>query len=87
MGVPAVGPILVTASGLTFVGASTDRTFRAVDTASGRILWQADLPASANSGPMTYGAGGRQFVVVAAGGHRILRSGTGRRLVAYALPR
>ncbi|MGE4404331.1 membrane-bound PQQ-dependent dehydrogenase, glucose/quinate/shikimate family [Pseudomonas sp.] len=86
IGVPAVGASLLTASGITFVGASTDRTFRAFETRSGKLLWQVPLPASANSGPMTYKADGRQFIVVAAGGHHILRAPTGQKLIAYALP-
>ena len=87
MGVPALGASLVTASNLTFVGASSDRTFRAFETSTGRLLWETSVTASANSGPMTYQmANGRQFVVVAAGGNRILGAKNGGDLVAFALP-
>lgn len=52
------------------------------------LLWQARLPASAQSTPMTYRArpGGRQFVVVAAGGHAGMQSSLGDHIVAFALP-
>ena len=87
MGVPAVGGSLVTASGLTFIGASTDRTFRAFDTETGKLLWETAISASANSGPITYRTdSGRQFVLVAAGGHHILRAPTGQELIAFSLP-
>ena len=86
LGVPSIGASLVTASGLTFVGASTDRTFRAFDTMTGRLLWESPIPASANSGPITYRTGtGRQIVLVTAGGHHILRAPADGKLIAYAL--
>jgi quinoprotein glucose dehydrogenase len=85
IGVPAVGNSLTMRSGLTFIGASTDSTFRAFETRSGRLLWQAPIPASGNGGPMTYTSAGRQFVVIAAGGHRMLRAPNGDAIVAFAL--
>jgi quinoprotein glucose dehydrogenase len=85
IGVPSVGNSLVTRSGLTFIGASTDRTFRAFETRSGRLLWQAPLPASGNGGTMTYISRGKQFIVVAAGGHRMLRAADGDTIMAFAL--
>lgn len=47
-----------------------DRTFRALDAATGRELWQARLPGGGIATPMTDRSpvSGRQFVVVAAGG-------------------
>ncbi|MBA2933733.1 membrane-bound PQQ-dependent dehydrogenase, glucose/quinate/shikimate family [Sphingomonas sp. CGMCC 1.13654] len=88
MGVPSLGGTLLTRSGLTFVGASTDKTFRAFDTASGRLLWQSALPESGNAIPMTFRspASGRQFVTIAAGGHKALGSHGGDSFVAYTLP-
>jgi len=88
-GTPTLGGPLTTASGLTFIGATLDRTFRAFDTETGRELWQAKLPASAMATPITYRArtGGRQFVVIAAGGHgKTDRSKLGDSVVAFALP-
>ena len=87
MGVPSIGPSLVTASGLIFIGASTDRTFRAFDSSTGKLLWESPITASANAGPITYqDRRGRQIVLVAAGGHHILRAPTGQELIAYSLP-
>jgi quinoprotein glucose dehydrogenase len=83
-GSPNLGGPIVTASGLVFVGATLDRMFRAFDVETGRVLWSAPLPAGARATPMTYEAGGRQFVVIAAGGSGPF--GTGDAIVAFALP-
>jgi quinoprotein glucose dehydrogenase len=80
------GPI-VTAGGLVFIGASIhDRTFRAFDKATGKLLWSSPLPFSGNATPATYEAGGRQFVVIAAGGGKSASGGSGGVYVAFALP-
>jgi quinoprotein glucose dehydrogenase len=78
------GPI-ATAGGVVFIGATLDRAIRAFDTETGRELWKADLPAGARATPMTYEAGGRQFVVIAAGGGGPF--GAGDAIIAFALPR
>jgi quinoprotein glucose dehydrogenase len=80
------GPIL-TAGGLVFTAAAVDPTLRAFDSGSGRVLWQATLPASAQATPMTYEVDGRQFVVISAGGHGKLRTKQGDAVVAFALPK
>jgi len=88
-GTPTLGGPLTTASGLTFIGATMDSTFRAFDTATGRELWHTSVPASAIATPMTYRArvGGRQYVVVAAGGHgKVSGIKLGDYVVAFALP-
>jgi len=77
------GPI-VTASGLVFIGATLEHTIRVFDVETGRELWKATLPAGARATPMTYEAGGRQFVVIAAGGGGPF--GAGDAIVAFALP-
>jgi quinoprotein glucose dehydrogenase len=79
------GPI-TTAGGLTFLGATVDGKFRAFETESGREVWSAQLPASARSTPMTYVHEGRQYVVVAAGGHDERFGPLGTKVVAFALP-
>ena len=58
----------MTASGLVFIGATLDRMVRAFDVETGRELWKAPLPAGARATPMTYEAGGRQYVVICGGG-------------------
>jgi quinoprotein glucose dehydrogenase len=87
-GVPGVGGPIVTSTGLIFVGASLDHYLRAYDLATGQILWKADLPTSANSVPMTYQVrpDGRQYVVIAAGGHWGAPNPPGDHLMAFALP-
>jgi quinoprotein glucose dehydrogenase len=80
------GPI-VTAGGLVFIGATDfDKKFRAFDKASGALLWETTLPFSGNATPITYEVGGRQFIVIAAGGGRDPKSPSGGVYVAFALP-
>jgi quinoprotein glucose dehydrogenase len=89
LGTPTVAGPLTTASGLTFIGATLDSTFRAFDTETGRELWEARLPASAVATPLTYRSrpGGRQYVVVAAGGHgKAAGTKLSDALIAFALP-
>lgn len=84
-GVEMGGP-MVTASGLIFIGASADRHIRAFDIANGEELWADEMPTTGNGVPMSYVSGGRQFVVIAAGGHFTSPSPPGDYLIAYALP-
>jgi len=89
IGTPNQGGSIVTRSGLVFIGATQERTFRALDLKTGQELWQARLPAAANATPMTYiASNGRQYVLVAAGGYPPFDPGhLGDYLVAFALPR
>ena len=87
------GPI-VTAGGIVFIGATNfDRKFRAFDKATGALLWETTLPFAGNGTPSTYEAGGRQFIVVPAGGGKDAPRGadktqpkSGGVYVAFALP-
>ena len=87
-GVPNAGGSLLTRSGLTFVGATVEREFRAIDTTTGRTVWHNTLPAAGNASPMSYlgSRTGQQFVVIATGGHLMLNAKGGDSLIAYALP-
>jgi quinoprotein glucose dehydrogenase len=87
-GVPSIGGEIVTAGGLVFIaGALGDPHFRAFDIDTGRVLWSSAIPASGNATPMTYSINGRQYVVIAAGGHSKADVGTrSDALVAFALP-
>jgi quinoprotein glucose dehydrogenase len=87
LGMPNMGGSAVTRSGLTFIGSALENRFRAFDTRTGRELWSADTPAGPQASPMTYLADGRQYVVIAAGGHSHMGSKLGDYLVAYALPK
>jgi len=88
MGVPNMGGSVVTAGGLVFIGAAQDRKLRAYDIASGRELWSAELPAVAAATPMSFvSAGdGRQYVVIAAGGHYGIPGPQAGAILAFALP-
>jgi quinoprotein glucose dehydrogenase len=87
LGVPNQGGSLVTAGGITFIGASTDGFLRAFETKTGGLLWKGRLPAGGQATPMTYRLrpDGKQFVVIAAGGHKYLRTRLGDSVVAYTL--
>lgn len=87
-GVPNFGGPITTASGLTFIAATTDRYLRAFETETGQELWRGDLPFGGQSTPMTYRlrADGRQYVVIAAGGHWLFPGAVGDAVVAFALP-
>lgn len=63
-----IGGPLVTAGGLVFIGASMDERFHAFDARNGRMLWEYPLGAGGYATPSTYAIGGRQYVVIAAGG-------------------
>ncbi len=78
------GPI-VTAGGLVFIAATEDAKFRAFDKATGRLLWEARLPAAGFATASTYAVRGRQYVVIAAGGGK-LGTPSGDAYVAFALP-
>jgi quinoprotein glucose dehydrogenase len=82
------GPI-VTAGGLVFIAGTFDPLIRAFDVETGKELWKAQLPASGNATPMTYrlGSNGKQYLVIAAGGHpKITEESLGDALVAFTLP-
>ena len=64
-----LGGTFVTSSGLTFVAATPDNHLRAFETKTGRLLWEHPLPASGIATPMSYVLNGKQYVVIAAGGH------------------
>jgi quinoprotein glucose dehydrogenase len=89
MGTPNLGGSVATRSGLVFIGATIDRTFRAIDARSGKELWSASLPGGGNATPLTYWSQSsqRQFVVIAAGGAALLGSKPSDAIAAYALPK
>jgi quinoprotein glucose dehydrogenase len=78
------GPV-VTAGGLVFIGATKDEKFRAFDKRTGKVLWETSLPAGGYATPATYEAGGKQYVVIAAGGGK-MGTKSGDAYVAFALP-
>lgn len=79
------GP-LVTKGGVIFIAATKDEKIRAFDKATGKVLWEAPLPAAGYATPATYMANGKQYVVIACGGGKI-GSKSGDTYVAFALPK
>jgi quinoprotein glucose dehydrogenase len=80
------GPI-VTAGGVVFIGATVyDRKVRAFDSKTGKLLWEVTVPFAATATPATYMVDGKQYVVIAAGGGKDLKSPSGGMYVAFALP-
>jgi quinoprotein glucose dehydrogenase len=86
LGSPNLGGPVATASGLIFIGATTDKFLRAFDAETGEEIWSQRLPFTANATPLTYRLrpDGRQFVVVSAGGHGW--SEPGDATIAFSLP-
>jgi quinoprotein glucose dehydrogenase len=78
------GP-LVTKGGLVFIAATKDEKIRAFDKETGKVLWEAKLPAAGYATPATYSIDGKQFVVIACGGGKI-GSKSGDTYVAFSLP-
>lgn len=87
IGTPNNGGSVVTASGLIFIAAATDDLLRAIDLKTGKELWHAKLPAGGQANPMVYEQGGRQYVVIMAGGHHFMETPKGDYVMAYALPK
>ena len=89
-GAPSLGGPIVTAGGLVFVaGTMIDHSIRAFDVATGKEIWKSQLPASGGATPITYQTrkGGKQFLVIAAGGHRgVTEEPQSDSIVAFALP-
>ena len=87
-GTPNLGGPIITAAGLVFIASALDDYLRAFDVDTGAELWKGRLPAGGQAAPMTYRSrrDGRQFVVIAAGGHGSLGTRLGDSLVAFALP-
>ena len=78
------GPV-VTAGGLVFIAATKDEKLRAFDKRTGELLWTTALPAGGYATPAVYEAGGRQYVVIAAGGGK-MGTRSGDSYLAYRLP-
>ena len=91
LGMPGRPAPLVTKT-LLFIGEGSDaipgrprgmwgKKFRAYDKATGRVLWEIELPAGTTGAPMTYMHGGKQYMLVAVGGRN-----HGPEWVAFSFP-
>jgi quinoprotein glucose dehydrogenase len=88
LGMGGLGGPIITAGGLVFMGTVMDDYLRAFDLVDGELLWEARLPAGGQATPMTYylEENGKQYVVIAAGGHARIGTTPGDYVIAYALP-
>ena len=89
IGTPNLGGSVATRGGVIFIAATQDKYLRAIDTATGEVLWRGRLPNAGQTTPITYlsPASGRQFVVTASGGHFLMGTAPGDAIYAYALPK
>jgi quinoprotein glucose dehydrogenase len=82
-----IGGPIVTKGGLVFIGAAMDERFHAYDKDTGALLWEFQLNAGGYATPSTYEVGGRQYVVIAAGGGGKPGTKKGNTFYAFALRR
>jgi quinoprotein glucose dehydrogenase len=85
-GSPNIGGPMVTAGGLVFIAASLDAKLRALDVETGLELWEGRIAAPGMSVPMTYMSGGKQYVVISAGGNSRVTDDISDAVMAFALP-
>ena len=85
-GTVTLGGPIVTAGGVVFSAATMDNYIRGFDAESGKEIWKYELPAGGQATPMTYALNGKQYVVIAAGGHGKLGTKQGDYVVAFTLP-
>lgn len=79
------GGSVVTAGGLVFIAATRDEMFRAFNKTTGKLLFEAKLPAGGYATPSVYSVNGKQFIVIACGGGR-MRTKSADIYVAFSLP-
>jgi quinoprotein glucose dehydrogenase len=85
-GTITLGGPMVTAGGIVFTAAAMDGFLRAFDSETGKEIWKYQLPAGGQATPMTYSIGGKQYLVIAAGGHGKLGTKQGDYVLAFTLP-
>lgn len=87
-GLQTAGPALTTAGGLVFHGGAVDQRLWVYDAETGDAITSFELPAGLHAGPVTYqlNEDGKQYVVVAPGGHAGIGSRHGDYVIAYRLP-
>ncbi len=84
-GVENYGGPAITAGGLLFIAAAKDGKLRAFNKRSGKLLWEAGLPAAGFATPAIYEINGKEFVVIACGGGK-LNTVSADAFVAFSLP-
>ena len=87
LGSISLGGPITTEGGLVFIAGTADSRIRAFNVENGKEVWEAALPSAGNATPMTYEINGKQYLVIAAGGHQGIREESlGDSVVAFALP-
>jgi quinoprotein glucose dehydrogenase len=85
-GSESYGGAVATASGLLIIGASDfDRKLHVFESKTGKLLWETLLPYAGNATPLTYMAGGKQYVVIAASTSHDRKAAKGSAYIAFAL--
>ena len=82
---PLIGGVLATAGDLVFNGEGNG-LFRAFDAKTGKKLWEYQCGAGVNAPAVSYTAGGKQYIAVAAGGNTQLDFKRGNSVIVFALP-
>lgn len=86
MGTPNHGGSMITSTGLLFIGATPDSFMRAYDVRTGKELWRQELPGGGNSQPISYTVGGKQYILISAGGSGAIGARQSTKMVAFTLP-
>jgi len=81
---PMIGGILATAGGLVFAGQGNG-TFSAYNSSNGKELWSFHAGAGVNAPPSSYMVGGKQYIVVGAGGNTQVNFRRGNNIIAFTL--
>src|ERR1700736_970657 len=85
-GTVSLGGPIVTGGRVVFSAATMDNDIRGFDAESGKEIWKYELPAGGQATPMTYTLNGKQYLVIAAGGHGKLGTKQGDYVLAFTLP-
>jgi quinoprotein glucose dehydrogenase len=78
-----VGGPIVTAGGLVFTTASQEPLLRAFDSTTGQELWTEPIPVPSQATPMTYTIKGKQYLVIADGGHTNFGTAISDAIIAF----
>ena len=81
---PMIGGILATAGGLVFAGQGNG-TFSAYNSSNGKELWSFHAGAGVNAPPSSYMVGGKQYIVVGAGGNTQVNFRRGNNIIAFTV--
>jgi quinoprotein glucose dehydrogenase len=82
---PNLGGPTISSKGILFIGADFSPYLRAFDPRTGKQLGQWQLPTSARATPMTFIEDGKEYIVIAAGGHNAPMSKLDTRIVAFRI--